>query len=302
MGRLCFSLGVLAACVSPACGSRAPGSGTHSATSGGTGNGETGVRSARSGGAGAALTDNGSALPDDQVQGFVTASAGELNGNVVDTEGHPVANAPVHLVTKHGQRTVTTDKQGRFKTEIGEPTMVVVYGGAQVNGSTVTTQRIAGAEAFDVQEILPPAKLAKPLSNPTEIPEYSDAIRDKDAWARAWLLLEVSATGVVTRVKLLNPPGHDLDTIAVRHAFKLTFEPARDRTDKPVPSHVVWKFEWPPSVWNRGANRLRAEAFQLPCRGSATDTWYKLNTPYRDCSPPNMAAAITAPWIDRSKK
>src|SRR5690606_21965732 len=149
---------------------------------------------------------------------------------------------------------VTTDKEGRFKTDIDEPTMVVVYGGAQVSGSTVTTERIAGAEAFDVQEVLPPAKLAKPLSDPSAIPDYTDAILDHNAWVRAWLLLEVSDTGIVSRVKLLDPPGYDLDAIAVREAFKLRFEPARDRADKPVLSHVVWKFEWPPTAWNNGGS------------------------------------------------
>ena len=166
----------------------------------------------------------------------MVATTGALSGRVVDADGHPVANATVHLVTKHGERTVTTDKQGRFKTELREPTMVVVYGGAQVSGSVVTTQQIDGTEALDVREPLPPAKIAKSLSDPTVIPEYTDAILDRNAWARAWLLLEVGDTGVVSRVKLLNAPGYGLDAIAVRDAFKLKFEPARDRGDRSASS------------------------------------------------------------------
>lgn len=119
------------------------------------------------------------------------ASAGELSGSVVDADGHPVANATVHLVTSKSERTVTTE---------------------------------------------------------------------------------------------------------------LKFEPARNRADKPISSLVVWKFEWPPEVWNHGRSRIPPEASKLPCRRSTTDTWYALDTPYRDCAPPNMTAAISAPWIDRPKR
>ena len=294
MGRLGILVGALAAIALLACGSRPPVSSVPSRSSdgiagGGTGADETGV----------ATADTARERSDDLVQGFVAASAGEIRGRVVDAGGHPVANAPVHLVTEHGERTLTTDKEGRFKTEVAEPTMVVVYGGARVSGSSATTQRIEGTEAISVHDVEPPATPAKALSDPTLIPEYTDAILDKNVWARAWLLLEVNDTGFVSRVKLLNAPGYDLDAIAVREAFDLKFEPARNRLGKPMPSQVMWKFEWPPSVWNRGSSRIPPRASQLPCRRSATDTWYELNTPYRDCSRPNMAAAIRAPWITR---
>ncbi len=259
---------------------------------GGTGTDETGV----------ATANRAHERPDDLLSGFVAGSAGEIVGRVVDADGAPVANADVHLITQHGERTVATDTQGHFKAEIAEPTMVVVYGGARISGSSATTQRIEGTEAIAVHDAEPPATPAKPLSDPTLIPEYTDAILDKNAWARAWLLLEVSDTGFVSRVKLLDAPGYDLDAIAVRDAFKLKFEPARDRVGKAMVSHVVWKFEWPPSSWNLGSPRIPPRASKLPCRRKASDTWYELNTPYRDCSPPNMAAAFTAPWIARPTK
>jgi hypothetical protein len=249
--------------------------------------------------AGGERTDNG-AMPAGQhaqpgVQGFV-ASAGELSGRVVDADGKPVANAPVQLVSKSGERTLKTDKQGRFRTEIVEPTMVAVYGGMQVQGGSSTTEKVGGDEAIVLREAERPTKLAKPLSDPLAIPDYTDALRDKNVWVRAWLLVDVDETGSVSRVKLLNPPGYDLDAIAIRDAFKLKFEPARNRVDKPMSSMVVWKFEWPtagslpPNKWS-----------ELPCRKSADDKWYAMNKPYRDCSRPNMAAVVRTPWIERPR-
>jgi hypothetical protein len=224
-------------------------------------------------------------------------SAGELTGRVADADGKPVANARVQLVSKSGERTLTTDQQGRFKADVVEPTMVAVYNGLQVTGGSSTTENVDGNEAIVLREADRPTKLAKALSDPTAIPDYTDAIRDENAWVRAWVLVEVNESGGVSRVKLLNPPGFGLDAIAIRDAFKLKFEAARNRVDKPVPSLVVWKFEWPPSGSRPPSNKWS----RLPCRQNADDKWYAMNTPYRDCSQPNMAAWVTTPWIDRPR-
>jgi hypothetical protein len=258
--------------------------------------------SATSGGESVVSEDERYEPSDGGVQGFVASTTGELVGRVVDGDGRPVAKASVYLVTKTARRSVTADGQGKFTTQISEPTMVVVYGGAQVSGNTATTERIDGVEAIDVRAIDPPTKLAKALSDPTLIPDYTDALRDKNVWLRAWVLLDVSNTGAVSRVKLLDSPGHDLDAIVVRDAFKLKFEPARNRVDKPVSSLVVWRFEWPPPIWNNSRPHVPRDAGELPCRRKASDTWFQANKPYRDCSPPNMTAAITAQWIERPKK
>lgn len=231
----------------------------------------------------------------------MAASAGEVEGRVVGEDG-PIAKATVYLVSQNHERTVTTDDKGQFKANVDGPTMVVVYGAAELTGSTATTQQLDGTEAIDIRDAQPPAKPAKLLSDPRIIPSYTRALDKWNAWVRAWLLVEVSDTGAVSRVKLLSAPGLGLEPIAVRDAFKLKFEPARDLAGKPVHSLVTWKFDWPPSVWNRGDSYVRPQAARLPCRRSATDTWFALNTPYRDCSLPNMAAAITAPWIDRPRK
>jgi hypothetical protein len=42
---------------------------------------------------------------------------------------------------------------------------------------------------------------------------------------------------------------------------------------------------------------LSGKAAKVPCRGSGGN-----HTTERDCSQPNIRAAITAPWIDRPQK
>lgn len=237
----------------------------------------------------------------DRVQGFLAPSAGEVSGRVTDGNGAPLKNATVHIVTKRGTRTVTTDGNGTYKTNVDDrSTLVVVYGDANISGAAVTTQTIDGLEAIQVKDAIPPAVFAKPHSDPTFIPEYTDEMMDTNAWTRAWLLLEISETGVVSRVKLLNRPGFGLDAIAIRDAFKLTFDPARNRVDKPVRSQMLWKYEWPAFWWMKehgyARRRMPGEAMRVPCRGSGP-----ANKVYRDCSRPNMSAALTARWIDRPR-
>lgn len=239
--------------------------------------------------------------PTDKVHGFVAPSGAELSGRVTDARGNPVEHATVHIVTKRGERTLTTDADGRYRADIRErPALVFVHGDAQVSGSTVTSQLLDDAETIAVKDVVPPAKLAKPLSDPTIIPEYTTALMDDNAWARAWLLLDVDTSGTVARIKLLSAPGHDLDKIAIRDGFKLTFEPARDRSDKPIRSQVLWLYEWPSFWWmtenNYARRRMPREAFRVPCRGSGPT-----RDVYRDCSPANLGAAITERWIDRPR-
>lgn len=240
--------------------------------------------------------------PTDRVQGFIAPSTGELTGRVVDSRGQPIANATVHVVTKTGERTLTTDKAGRYRAVVKErPTLVFVEGGAQISGGTVTTQLVEEQEMIEVKDVEPPAKLAKALSDPTIIPEYTEAAMDSNQWARAWLLLDIDTHGVVARIKLLDAPGDDLDAIAVRDGFKLKFEPARDRGDKPMRTQVLWVFEWPAFWWMQERHyqrrRMPREAYQTPCRGTGPT-----RDVYRNCSRANLAAAITAPWIDRPRK
>ena len=91
--------------------------------------------------------------------------------------------------------------------------------------------------------------MPKPLTDRAILPEYSEKMTDLDVWARAWLLLDISETGAVTHVKLVNKPGLDLDRIAIRDAFKLRFEPARDRSRRPIRAMLLWTYEWPSYRW-----------------------------------------------------
>jgi hypothetical protein len=240
--------------------------------------------------------------PTDKLQGFVAPSTGQLSGRVVDSHGHPIAKATVHFVTKSGESTVTTDKDGRYRANIKErPTLVFVQGGASISGGTVTTQIIDEQETIEVKDVEPPTKPAKALTDASIIPEYTEAAMDSNQWARAWLLLDVDPNGVVARIKLLNAPGDGLDEIAIRDGFKLKFEPARDRSDKAVRSQVLWVFEWPSFWWMQDRRyqrrRMPREAYRTRCRGTGPT-----KDVYRNCAPPNLAAAITETWIDRPRK
>jgi hypothetical protein len=179
-----------------------------------------------------------------------------------------------------------------------------------------------------------PAKPAEPKVDAQKTPPYSDEAVERDAWARAWLLLDVDETGKVTRLKLLKKPGFDLDAIAIRAGFELRFEPARDAHGKPMKTYIVWSMEWPSYGWlvQRNGSALRmprnihvraasdAEPERgiavpwrplasgipieqpfaaVPCAGTGPlnlDLW---NPAYRDCSRPDMHAADALPWITR---
>ena len=240
-------------------------------------------------------------MSTDKMQGFVAPGTGELKGRVTDAQGNGVGNATVHIVTRHGDTTVKTKQDGTYAANVrDQATLLVVYGGAQISGSAVTSQVIGDLETIVLKDTVPPAKLAEPKTDPTIIPEYSDDMMDKNVWARAWLLLDVSETGAVSRVKLINPPGYGLDGIAVRDGFKLKFEPARDRTDKTVRTQVLWVFEWPAFWWMQENHyprrKMPREAYRVPCYGTAPT-----RDVYRDCSSANLVKAITAKWIDRPK-
>jgi hypothetical protein len=171
-----------------------------------------------------------------------------------------------------------------------------------------------------------PPKLSKDI--PRITPPYSEAAVVRDAWARAWLLLDVDETGKVVRVKLLKRPGFDLDEIAVKEAMKLRFEPALDERNKPMRTQMLWSMEWPSHGWliehNGTATRLPVEAYvidplmrgfggqgqpaapptgasalsRVPCAGSGPlnlDLRYPV---YRDCSKPDLERASQLPWLD----
>jgi hypothetical protein len=152
----------------------------------------------------------------------------------------------------------------------------------------------------------PPAKKAKPKNRrrAAVVPEYSDAAIEHNAWERAWLLLDIDATGAVTRVKFLHRPGYDLENKAIKKAFSLSFEPAHDADGNGMESYVIWPLEWPSYWWlvqREGVvtTPVPSYSFHQPCKdsGEGLNLDY-IAKAYRDCSTPDLSMADTEAWID----
>jgi hypothetical protein len=241
------------------------------------------------------------AAAEAEVTGFITSGTGELAGRVTDLDGKALRGIKVHIVPKgKPEQVVVTDADGKYKAQLtgGEFTYVYVEGKVKIGGQAAVAVKEGEAEAIEIREALPPAVQPKALTSPTRVLEYSDLAQDKNTWTRAWLMLDLSETGKVKRVKLLNKPGFDLDQIAIREAFKLKFEPALDRSKRAIPAMVLWTFEWPAYWWlldhKRAVNRLPPEVEEVPCRGTGPT-----RARYRDCSKPDISRAVTEPWIDK---
>lgn len=222
-----------------------------------------------------------------KADGLLT-DAGELAGRVVDAQGAPVAGVAVHVVSETAPAQVlVTNEDGRFgpKASTGR-VLVYVDGDLRITGGTATSRKQRGREVIDIFEVMPPAIAAEPLSD-TLLTDYTEQAIEHDVWARAWLLLDVDAKGTVRRVKLLDRPGYGLDAIAIREAFVLRFEPARDAADRPISSLVIWFFEWPSFSWLKG-DRQRAVP---PCPGGGP------SSVYRDCGTPTVANVLRKSWL-----
>lgn len=231
--------------------------------------------------------------------GFVVQGPGDLVGKVVTQAGAPLGGIDVYVASRTGTRVVKTDPDGRFEVALRReqgPTYVYVRAVARVSGLLGVSTTVDGHEAVELYDVMPPPVKPRLLSAPNAIPAYSQQAIDTDAWAKAWLLLDVSATGTVTRVKLLTDPGHDLTAIAIRAAFDLRFAPARDLAGHPVPDLMLWSFEWPSYGWLSHHDldhvRLPPEVASVPCLGSAP-----ARSVYRNCAAPDMASALSRPWI-----
>lgn len=184
-----------------------------------------------------------------------------LSGRVLDLNDQPVGGATVTIKSADGTETVAvTDPTGHYAVKV--PTTgphwatfrlgkMVIGGQVDVpaDGKVTLDSRLpVGGEIIEVQGEQP-QRPAKPRTDPLRIPPYSDKAILGDHWSKAWLLLFVDERGAVTRVKFLVRPGHDLDDIAVKYAFGMTFDPARDKHGVAVPSYVVWPLEWPSIEW-----------------------------------------------------
>jgi hypothetical protein len=239
------------------------------------------------------------ATAEPELTGFVTRGSGELSGRVTDLDNKPIGGIKVHIAGNRGaEQVVTTDRDGNYRSVHfnGDYAYVYVEAQAKIAGQVAVAAKEDGVETVEMRETLAPAIQPKALT-PQLVPDYSDVAEDKNTWTRAWLLLEIDATGAVVRVNLIDKPGLDLDQIAIRDAFTLKFEPALDRANRKVPSMMLWTYEWPPYFWEvdhrTAPHRLPKEAEFVKCRGTGPALIL------RDCSKPTMANAMTHPWLKK---
>jgi hypothetical protein len=276
-----------------------------------------------------------------------------LTGRVSDVLGRPIADARVYVLAKTGEREETrTNKHGRYAVKLsrGGAYGVVIavdevhtYRTVLIEAQKSTTLDVeveldvAGGEVIKIvdRKLPAPAVKPKPTTDSRKSLPYSEEAVERDAWAKAWVLLDVNESGMVTRLKLLKAPGFDLDKIAIEEAFKLRFAPARDAAGRPMRTYVVWAMEWPSWGWLAQGNgttggkpndtnavhgwsmnhrerelatanwaRPSAVAFphaleRVPCAGSGPLNLDLRNRAYRDCSGYDLGEADALPWITR---
>src|SRR6185295_10306027 len=149
-----------------------------------------------------------------------------LTGRVTDLLGKPIQGARVHVLSGADQQTVETDKDGRYRVEIeGDNDVSVVVGAGTLHTfrrGTIkpgTTKNLdfevetADGEIIRIIDSKPPTVVPKLQTDRRIALPYSPEAIVRDAWAKAWLILDVDETGKVARVKLLKRPGFDLDEI-----------------------------------------------------------------------------------------
>ena len=190
-----------------------------------------------------------------------------VTGRVIDVLGKPVSNARVYVLPRAGKpHTSKTDKNGRYSLQVqtlGTHGVVIAIDKAHTFRTVLVQQGATNTLDIDVEldtsggEVIKiedkkrpvPTVKAKPVKDPRLSLPYSDEAVERDAWARAWMLLDVDERGTVTRLKLLKRPGFDLDKICIDQAFTLTFEPALDHAGRPMKTYMLWTMEWPSWGW-----------------------------------------------------
>jgi len=160
-------------------------------------------------------------------------------------------------------------------------------------------------ETIIIREHGPGYKLATPKKDPRIAPKYSDEAIERDAWTRAWMLLDIDDHGVVQRMKWLKKPGYDLEKIAIARVFGTAFEPARDGLGRAQSSMLVFPIEWPSYWWlvtHYGVTtRIPVSAGSVPCRGDGPLNLDHAHPVYRDCSVPDLTKLDVEPWVVRPR-
>jgi len=186
-----------------------------------------------------------------------------VRGTLVGADtGAPIAMAAV--VIRRASKVVakmTTDDSGRYRVDLAPGRYEVTF----KNGESALVRffearkgkvaRVNGRIRRQPGEVIviTDRRLSRPAKarnyDARRTPPYSDEAIKGNHWRRAWLLLDVSKKGRVTRLKFINRPGADLDEIAAAEAFKLEFNPSLDEDGKARTSLVVWSWEWPAYWW-----------------------------------------------------
>jgi len=148
-----------------------------------------------------------------------------------------------------------------------------------------------GNEVIEIHDrVVVPAKSTR---TPGVLPAYSDRATNSNEWTRAWLLLDIDASGNVKRLKFVHKPGLDLEPIAEAHAFATKFTPATNQRGEAVPSQLVWGLEWPAYWWlvHRTGFTTALPTGHLPtCRGTGPlNLGSMAGSVYRDCTQPDLA-------------
>jgi TonB-like protein len=276
-----------------------------------------------------------------------------LYGHVTDLVGKPVPDVRVHVLAGGSEeQIVKTDANGDYQVQVdgNKPLSVVVGAGDRftfrrgqlkdgVRQRLDFELELADGEIIRIMDDKPPTvspKLSKDI--PRVTPPYSEEAVERDAWAKAWLLLDIDESGKVLRVKLVKRPGFDLDEIAVKEAMKLHFDPALDEHGKPMRTKIYWAMEWPSHGWlvehNGTATKLPYESYEVDpfsanfgnapsssvvgstgigvapvtlsnktlggvrCAGTGPLNLDERYPVYRDCSKPNFKKAPFLPWLD----
>ncbi|HEY1546704.1 MAG TPA: carboxypeptidase-like regulatory domain-containing protein [Kofleriaceae bacterium] len=235
---------------------------------------------------------------DNVVHAFVWQSKESIEqsieGQVTDARGHALAGEQVHAVWGNVDHPVATDHDGHYhlKLAAGASVLVFVYGDVRITSTAANSHAGDDGETVDMHDLVVPASPPK-LKHSPKRPTYSDTATDHDAWLRAWLLLDIDESGKVVRLKVLDRPGYDLDSVATAFGFAAEFEPARDRANRPMRTQLMWVIDWPPFSWSNDEGR---SPDSLPCRDEHGTHPARLE---RSCARPTIANALSQPWITR---
>ena len=147
-----------------------------------------------------------------------------------------------------------------------------------------------------------------------ELPPHGAAVLDeailKDAWTKAWVLLDIDAHGVVQRVKLLRSPGYGMESIAIKHAMKMRFDPAEDAAATRFRRNCCGRSNGRPTGGSSTSTSRQppcptpdffvSGAFTVPCKDNAPMQLGSLHPTSRDCSPPPPPSRINeVAWVTK---